>query len=164
MKLNLKIVTLSSTILIYSCGGGETENPIIDEDSNELAGIWTTNCVIDGPESYKSTVTLSDDTYSIEAAEYNDNVCSIVNDSFTESGTFSIGESIITSSGLTANKWDVTQLIEDGVEEVSTTYDIIRVDDGKLYQGKKMVDTEFDGKTAEKRPIELDLDFVFYKI
>ncbi len=125
----------------------------------ELEGTWSTTCLYDDYWGTYDTgsITFSGNTFSSFGVEYSDSACTVVDESYSSSGTFAIGNSMITSSGVSANEVDVTLLTMDGNNFTYTYYDIFRIDSDRLYFGD--TDGEYDGNSVAKRPIDLDFSY-----
>ncbi len=147
--------------------------------ATELEGSWVDVCVeiypayeVNGtitPGSYESGITtFSGNTFTYSGADYSDSECTIVEETYINTGTFIIGDSMTTSSGLSAKNIDIAIVTMDGRNVSYKFYDIFKIDGDRLYFGdqgsydENEDDWEYSGLTVEKRPI--DLDFSFYSI
>ena len=116
---------------------------------------------------YETTrVTFSGNSFDTSGTDYLDSGCTTVDDTYATTGTFVIGQSLTTSSGLSAKEIDLTIQTIDGESFAFVFYDIYRIDGNKLFTGNTggFDEDEHDGTTQEKRPIALLLDLPNTKI
>jgi len=140
-------------------GGGDSDN----EAATELEGTWRTTCLYDDYwDSYDTgSITFSGNTFSSSGVEYSDSACTVIEESYSSTGTFVIGSFVTTSSGLSAKEIDMTLLTMDGNNFTYTFYNIFRVDSARLYNGDN--DGDYDGNSIDKRPIDLDFSYYYTK-
>jgi len=130
----------------------------------ELEGTWGATCLYnDLWETYDTdSVTFAGNTFSFFGIEYTDSACTLVEDTYSSTGTFVIGDTLTASSGGEVIQIDSMFATVNGNNFTYTFYDIFRVDGDRLYTGDTggFGEDEHDGSTLEARPI--DLDFSFY--
>ena len=141
-------------IIILGCEESSNSNPVLD-----INGSWVSLCgplgsdddsfVADEYLIYVRTFNIG--SLSILATIYSDPDCvNETGETSTLVGSYSIGESIISSSGLDVYEINLTTTIQN-VE--STRLDIVRRDDNKLYFGASMPENS--------RPIDLDFANIY---
>ena len=139
-----------SALLVTSCGSD-------DSNTTELEGIWVGPCdsFLDGT-SENAILTISGNTYTYTGKGYSDSTCSLSDgSSVSDSGTFIIGNSLTTSSGLPAREIDLFSPNED------PEYDIYNISNAKLYLGD--FTAEKNGTSAANRPVDLDFSWYYTK-
>ncbi len=146
------ILVLSLTPLI-SCGGGKGS-------VNELEGTWISNCYLDSVNndgnyivseiSYQGS--LSNHYYKV----YGDVSCETLIYPGDTSVTYSLGDPIITGSGLNAIElnYSFSYEIDDQVIE-GNTYTIISISDNTYYTALS------PSRDLASRPTELDFNKIF---
>ncbi len=147
MKIKLMFIIAIFVLLITGCFHE-------DDNSNgafDLQGEWETDCV----NSSVSEFVFSGNMYSYSLLDYTYSSCTSreVAVGYSKKGTYSVGRSLTTSSGLAATE---INLITSGGE---IEYQIYSFSNGKLFFGD--INGEYDGITAAKRPIDLVFDFGF---
>lgn len=130
-------------------------------DTTELEGRWNDiACYYWKGDFSKGSVTFSGSTYSSSGTNYSDSECTVSIGAYTASGTFVIGNTMITSSGLDAKEYNATLLKSNGISFNVQLFDIFKIEGGKLYFGDDS--GQQDTSTKEKRPT--DLDFINYLV
>lgn len=121
-------------------------------DAN-LQGYWVGNCRDSGNgdgSSVKISFNIFADLAKVSAVLYSDSACTIFSENNNLSYILELGDSV-TASGL-----DATEL-NTFIGLTQDEFDIYHVSNGILYLGDSDSDINYDGTTAEKRPIALDL-------
>lgn len=140
-----------SVLLITSCSS--------DDSTTELEGSWIEPCeIITNNTSWNTVLTFSGNTFVRIGTDFSDTTCSIpIPDSsrVTYSGTFVVGNSLTTSSGLPAREIDSFSPNED------PEYDIYHISSGKLYFGDYTAVK--DGSSPANRPVDLDFSWYYTK-
>jgi len=178
MRLHILVVFIF-TLLTFGCGGGgETNSGSSGSGSRtSLEGTWIKDC---GPSSIIANdingrldiyeivkLKFTGNSLIVDVDNYTDNLCSINNSPFIPSHTttninFSIGEKIITTGGIEANKIDFTVISgsnsqgqQSGSVELKT-YGIFYINNDSLFFSK-----EAASLSPESRPKTLDFDKAF---
>lgn len=164
---NLTLGTvLITAISLSGCNDGSTDKA--PSNLTELEGKWISVCdnSLGNGASFQASMDVSGNEMILSARVYDDADCIVESTSIGpfEIGvaTFTVGSSLITSSGLSAQKIDILAQELNGETGPFTEYDIFRISEGKLYVG----DTSgaYDGNSDDTRPIDLDLDALVTKI
>jgi len=174
MKKLLAIALVSS---LLACNHDEDAKTNTEVELIDVQGVWhgicraTSDNSIDNPEFRKEILTFTaDNKMSFSSKNYLDSGClddyaqdnPHPNEDLSEkSGTFLVGQSLTTDSGLSAKELDMTFLLDEGESVNETSYTIVSTLEGKLTFGKGT--TEKNGSTAEKRPTALNFDNYFTK-
>jgi hypothetical protein len=150
MKIGSFIVFLAISFLVAcSSGGKDTPDPL------GINGLWTASCYYDEEFDDYNIETYRFNGFSITASleVYSNSSCTGEPDiAVSGSGTFTLGNTVITSGGPEAIEFDVILKVEDKTIQVS---DLIRVDGDSLYWG-----VYIDGDT---RPTEIDFDETYIR-
>ena len=143
----------SFLILLCSCGGGGGGNSTVTP-SLDLEGTWVSNCYLDGINEYTvDDFVFSGNTVSASYKTWDNSSCSgIPIDSDGGSGTFTVGKTMTTSSGLEAVEVDFN-IIFNG--QTFTVLDIITRNGNEFNYGI------FNGLNT--RPTELNFDVILTK-
>jgi len=155
---------LLSCLAVAACGGGSSaptpaSSPTTCGEGSTIAGqiigVWQRQCSDNGGGSYEILVRTfnTNGTYSETTRDYSDAACtSSTGLTITVSGTYILGPTITTSSGLTANEIDI-EIVPLAGGGTNTIYDIVRFDatSSQLYLSR------FGGFTPTSRPDALDL-------
>ncbi len=153
------ITSLVIVMLISGCGSDDDTN--VSMTITELEGKWSQQCIdLMVGTSLKPSVTFSGSTYTALDINYSDSQCITANFTGTASGTFEIGNTITTSSGLSAKNIDFHQLKENGLDVNRNIFSIFQKDNETLYLGDN---NSADGKTSANRHIVLDFQNSFTK-
>lgn len=124
----------------------------------ELEGTWVSVCTYVDDGDYIVTRSINGNIATSTFALYSDSTCNTLVASKQIQHKLVIGNSITTTSGLSATELDTFTLTD-----VPDAYDIYSIIDGKLYFGDS-TDVNHDMTTVDKRPIELDFVRFFTKI
>jgi len=166
----MKKITLATVFLtvIFLTGCNDENTDGTSSNLTELEGKWVSVCdsSLGNGLSFQASMDVSGNEMSLNGHVYDDADCIIENTSFGPFqpgvATFTIGSSITTSSGLSAQKIDIFVQELNGQAGVFTEYDIFRISEGKLYIGDSS--GAYDGKSDATRPIDLNLDALVTKI
>lgn len=185
MKKILALTLVSA--LMAGCGGGssggdlEADNPDNGSGSDSsqgdgdngsgtptdqvtaLDGTWKKDCgPVEGQEHYDIvTVTHDRGTFTSSIENYRDASCTLpleYSPNPTASGSYTVGEDVSLSDGVTATKMDshITQF--NGAPFDINDYNIFYIQNNILYIGKG------DADTPQTRPATLDYDRPYYRI
>lgn len=152
------LMLIIMTFLLAGCAGDSADNTTV------LEGKWTSTCVVDGADHFKFTINFSGNSLNFTQQLFIDAACSTVdvNEGLSSfSGNFNIGNSVTTSSGMSATEYDVNVLEGDGVTEEFSIFSLFSIIDEKLYVGD--LTGENDGSTLAKRAVDLNFDFYYTK-
>ena len=166
----MKYLTLGTVfiaaIFLSGCDGESTDET--SSNLTELEGKWLSICdsSLGNGLSFQSRMNVSGNEIILSAHVYDDADCITENTTIAPFepliAIFSVGSSVTTSSGLSAQKIDILMLDIDGQAGPFTEYDIFHISEGKLYIG----DTSgvYDGKSDDTRPINLNLEALVTKV
>jgi len=137
-------------------GGGEQGS---GGAATALQGTWETPCLFNQEDDVYEIITLNfeGNNFDSNGSEYSDLNCEVHESDFDLSGTFEIGSSLTTPSGVAVNAIDYS--VFNGSISV---FDIFRIEANLLLFGDTDGD-ENDGVTAERRAIELDTGTPFIR-
>ena len=152
MKIKVVITLLFSLMFLSACGGGGGGDTPTSTVSELEGTTWLRSlaCEAEGDGTYFQILySFSGYAVTVHKNVYSDPVCSIdVSNLKAPYGTFSIGNSVTTNSTVSAT--EITLISDSG-----TLFDIYSLRNDKLYFGDKSSDINYDGSTADKRPIEI---------
>ena len=155
MKQNV-IIGFMLIVALSACGGrgGSNVTDVVNTGSLELDGTWISNCYYDDEGVYTiDEFTFSGNSFEARYESFNNSSClGSPLESDSAGGTFTVGNTIIASSGLEAVEVD---FIISYQGEIFTALDLIRQEGDQFYYG------EFNGSSS--RPIDLNFDIVLVK-
>lgn len=156
------------TFSLISCGGGGGSDPAVEGNegetesppvTTELEGIWFSCETLANNTSEESKLVFEGNAFILELSDYSDNACQVNGIlAGVASGTFTIGNALTTTSGLTAKEFDSTILKIDGTSVNTTGFDIYSLSGENLAFGDESTG---NGDTEGERPTDLDLNLVF---
>ena len=150
MKIGSSIVCLAVIFLVAcSSGGNDTPDPL------GINGLWSASCYYDEEYGDYNLESYIFNGYSLTASleVYSNSLCTGQPDiEVSGSGTFTLGNTVITAGGPEAIEFDVILKIEDQTLQVA---DLIRVDGDSLNWG-----VYIDGSI---RPTEIDFDETYFR-
>lgn len=156
------------TFSLISCGGGGGSDPAVEGNegetesppvTTELEGIWFSCETLANNTSEESKLVFEGNAFIFELSDYSDNACQVNGIlAGVASGTFTIGNALTTTSGLTAKEFDSTILKIDGTSVNTTGFDIYSLSGENLAFGDESTG---NGDTEGERPTDLDLNLVF---
>lgn len=118
-------------------------------NTNPMVGTWIDSCLDNPNGTYvKETVVIGTNTMDFTIRYYNDSACSDLNSTVTENVDYSLGNTVLTGSGVTAYEMDLM---------VGTTvffYSLIYFDGVDLYFGEHSA--TYDGTTSATRAVDVD--------
>lgn len=158
MKHILTVVILPMLFILSGCGGSSNSGG--ENTTTELEGNWKSLCTPFLGSSFDLTIIFTGNTFSATSSSYNDESCVTLDEATIDTGTFTIGNALTTTSGLSAKEINITTLISDGMTVNSTEYDIFSIMNNNLFLGDSNV---LDGSTIAMRPIELDTELSLIK-
>ncbi len=156
MKYSITAIILS--LCLTACGSSGSKT---DEDPDSLNGTWIASCFeVDSIYYRTKSISFSGESWSGTITTYSDVDCTkIVIPTSSGGGYYSLGESVITESGVTALELNISQQIIDGIDYGSVGavnfFDLIKKEGGQLFFSEYASSTE--------RPTSLNFDAVFYK-
>ncbi|RMD81389.1 MAG: hypothetical protein D6820_05200 [Lentisphaerae bacterium] len=181
---------IPALLILAGCGGGGGSSDGLDnadagastntgstgagthQSATILEGSWTKPCGIgegensSDPNAFYDVVTLtfSGNEFYSDIKNYSDAECTTpypVAPNPTSSGTFTLGDTVTTTSGVQATAIDTHITRFNGAEFDIHDYNIVRLSENMLYLGDESGIN--DGETAERRPDTLDFERVFYQ-
>ena len=164
-KLTLGTLFIAA-ISLAGCDSGSTDEP--SNNQTALEGKWVTPCdnSFGTGFSFQGSLEVSGNEMRVNGHIYNDTDCITENTSIEplepRVAIFTIGSSLTTLSGLSAQKIDILMLDSNGQSDVFTEYDIFRISEGKLYIGDSS--GGYDGKSEETRPVDLNFEALLTKV
>ncbi|MFT7372826.1 MAG: hypothetical protein ACI9T9_001516 [Oleiphilaceae bacterium] len=159
--MKFTIFTALFGFLLIGCSGSSSEDKkdVLDiDDPYGINGVWTTDCFEFSENlfyirSYEFVVDLW--LGSLEKYE-NDSSCSEpTQPTIVFSGSFYLGESTITESGVTAKELDLFILNANGEETYLIAYDLIKKDETQFVLS--------DSLSFSQRSTKLNFDVIYYK-
>ena len=144
------LLFLLVVLIVAGCGSdsGSNNNPALQE----LQGRWT-ECVSGGP-TFGEELVFRGDNWTSYIVDYADSNCvTPTNINQVAQGTISLGDTVTTSSGVTARKIDINQ------SDV-TFFNIYYIDQNQLYLGDRQTG---DRSSDASRPTEIDFSNYFEK-
>lgn len=143
---------LSWAFLLFVVAGCANENLNNEPLLEQLQGRWVT--CLGGSPTMAEEVVFQDNRWTSYWNEYADSNCvTLVSPQQSAQGTIRIGDAVITTSGITARKLDIT-------DDIDTYYSIYFIDQNRMYLG----DTQTgDGTSDANRPTEIDFTFYYEK-
>jgi len=157
--------------LLSACGGSDSADstdpatPASNTagQATELEGSWAYSCQFDPDLSVYSsnTVTFAGNTISQSATEYLDPACTVVDDTATSNGTFTIGNTLTPISGGSARELNITISSINGNTVTINFYDIYQISGNTLYTGVE--DLVNNSLSPSTRPVTLDFGLAFIK-
>ncbi|ASJ73610.1 hypothetical protein [Granulosicoccus antarcticus] len=172
-KRSLSIVgsIVLCSLALTACSDNDDDNesqPVADNtqpglSAADLTGSWSTGCILDdvndATDGYEiESVSFSDAGFTASAASFSDAGCTtaVVDDDDVDlQGTFSMGDTVLTASGLSATQIDFSYTdAVSGQERI--LLDLIAIQDGSLFLGEGDFDDLLEND-LEARPVSLDL-------
>lgn len=158
----LKKKLLSSLVLIALVSGCDDEN---EQLPTSLVGVWNSTCEVDGDEdsyhpSYMKTYEFTGTEVMLKFNYYNDFACRDLGIQLQFSGTYEIGEAILTPNGVNATEIDILLTERTATSEVEirdvdyTVLDIFVMEGTYLYWG------DYSGEDGD-RPTDIDYSYSF---
>jgi hypothetical protein len=165
------------TISFFGCSDS-ADNPVSSNNITSLEGFWAGGCTpfIEGGFTGSSDWVEGYDGSDYQAlfSVYSTTDCTGIYQAQKEmTGTFVIGDSLMTSSGVTAQNIDLTisqssidgqiagvDISQFGFEAGQIWYDIFYINGGNLYYGDSNTG---DSSSPLSRPADISFDFVYTK-
>ncbi|MEE9319068.1 MAG: hypothetical protein V3U76_01360 [Granulosicoccus sp.] len=116
-------------------------------DGETLQGSWLTPCA----ESSISKLVFAGDVVAGNVADFNDAECVILLENTAFEGTYVLGDSVTTSSGMQATEIDITDKVSG-----ATTMSIVFIQDDMLYLG----DADLVAEVARPDTLNFNRGFV----
>lgn len=157
-KMKYSITAIILSVCLTACGSSSSNT---DEDTDSLDGTWVASCFEVDSNFYQTKVyTFSGESWSGTGTTYSDMDCTqIVIPTSSAGGYFSLGEPVITESGVTALELNISIQILDGIDYGSVgavnRFDLIK------NEGNRLFFSEYSSPT--ERPTSLNFDTVYYK-
>jgi len=154
----LRINFLIVLTFFAGCGGGDNNSETKQEKVGDIiTGKWA-SCDFDGDSGLLDTYHFDNGSWSSTEGLYEDQSCDILKEGTIESrtGTYTIGEEVITSAGITVN--EILILHSSG----DVCYQIFQVVQDTMYWGL-IEDFETECDSIETRPVEIDYRYSFHK-
>ena len=159
-KISFAILIIVTIALLLSCKHEENSEVNPSRSGNaktELEGAWNGICHAKSEGLWiQRTIIFLGNTYTDILAEYTDSACLTSKSNIQITGSFVIGSSLTTNTGLNAKKLDMTMISNQDVNSNNVFYTIFRIIDNNLYMG-----TTNDAESASNsgnRLTKLDFD------
>lgn len=153
----LGLLTLPLSLILVACGagGGSSMEPTSENQilTQELDGTWASSCQQNNNTHSIDTLTFTEDKVIIKYEEFLNPECSgTPTSSAGAKGTYSLGNTVETSTGETATEINYTLTIQN---ETFVSLDLIQVNGDSFYTGKYI--------DHQARTNELELDVIMVK-
>ena len=159
-KISFAILIITTIALLLSCKHEEVSEVNPSRSGNaktELEGVWSEVCHVNsGGVWIQRTIIFLGNTYTEVLAEYTDSACLTSISNIQITGSFVIGSSLTTNTGLNAKKLDITKISNQDVNSNNIFYTIFRIIDNNLYMGA--TNDAASASNSEVRLTKLDFD------
>ncbi|WP_250655633.1 hypothetical protein [Alkalimarinus coralli] len=157
-----RVLIVLAVFSLSGCGGGSSsssESPtteITNSGSTIIDGTWQADCLVAGSRLKDIRWNFNDGEFSRTTESLIGGCGSDITSTTTSNGTYILGSEVTMSSGVIANKLDLTYQNEDNTQ--STILDVAYINNDEIYFGIENEDDSCEGEHYEEERTEMIIE------